>query len=276
VYNGKEYGNITFTVMNGTSPAKNVEIFVGDSSTYGGLVNVTSNEIKTNQQGQAVWEFKTVSYLSSLFTGTNATTGATYYVHNETMQVIASASQPHATETASGSVNISFDIINAPILKSTYFLKNTVYNTTEIHGTQYLEKGQLVFSVTYNGTPYSGATVILSKSSIVSALNISSFSATTNSAGQAVFNFSVTSKDLSSAQLVGDLKNTTITAQIYSNSKKINNFTMQPSLSLARAAVTSSASSAYVDIIIGGIVGAVVVVGVASYVLFFRKKIKKQ
>jgi hypothetical protein len=192
------------------------------------------------------------------------------------MQVIASASQPHATETASGSVNISFDIINAPILKSTYFLKNTVYNTTEIHGTQYLEKGQLVFSVTYNGTPYSGATVILSKSSIVSALNISSFSATTNSAGQAVFNFSVTSKDLSSAQLVGDLKNTTITAQIYSNSKKINNFTMQPSLSLARAAVTSSASSAYVDIIIGGIVGAVVVVGVASYVLFFRKKIKKQ
>lgn len=275
VYNGKEYGNITFTVMNGTSPAKNVEIFVGDSSTYGGLVNITPNEIVTNQQGKAVWEFKVVSYLSSLFTGTNATTGATYSVHNETMQVVASASQLHAPQTGSASGTINFNIINGPILKSSYFIRNKVYNTTEVQGIQYLEKGQLVFNVSYNGTPYSGASVMLSKSSVIAGLNFSSLSATTNLAGEAIFNFTVSSKNLTSTELVGDLKNTTITAQIYSNSKTINNYTMQPTLSLAKIykKVTSSSD---LDIIIGGgVAGLVIVVGAASYLLYFKKKIKK-
>ena len=279
VFNGNEYGNITFTVMNGTSPASGVTLYIGDSSSYGGLVNITPNQLTTNAQGQAVWEFKIVSYLSALFTATNSTTGATYSVHNETMQVIASASQPHATETGTGLGSVNLSIINGPILKSTYSVKNLVYSKNNTNGVQDLEKGQIVFSVTYNSNAYKGATVMVNSSSLV-GIQFSSLKTTTDSSGLAVFNFTVVNSSLSSSMLVGELKNTTFSVNIYSNNNTINNYTIQPTVSLAKIYVSptkpvTSPTSNNDDLIIAGIVVAVVVVvGAASYVFFFKKKNK--
>ena len=274
-FNGNEYGNVTFTVMNGTSPAAGVDVFVGDSSTYGGIVNVTSNELTTNSDGQAVWEFKTVSYLSALFTGTNATTGATYTVQNETVQIVASASQPHATETGSGFGTVNIGVINGPILKSTYSLANLVYNSTVTNGIQALEKGQIVFDVTYNGTAYSGATVTLNNASSI-GVDFSSLSSTTNSTGMAVFNFTVNSTDFTSTQLLGAFKNATLTATVTSNNNTINNFTIQPMISLAEPGVSkvvTPTTSSDLLIIAAAVVVVVVVAGAVSFVLL-RKKSK--
>ncbi len=278
-FNGDRYGNVTFTVMNGTSPAAGVTLYVGSSSTYGGVVNITPNEITTNANGQAVWEFKVVSYIGSLLTGTNQTTGATFYVHNETVQIVVAASQPHATETGTATGNVTIDVVNGTILQANYKVQNLDYNNTSVNGLNYVKSGQLVFEVTYGGNAYAGATVMLEKSSF-DGITVSTTSEKTNSSGMAVFNFTVDS-NLASYTLIGSLMNTTLTAMIYSNNNTINNYTIQPMFSLAKPAVTPTKAPTAVtsnnDIyyIIAAIVVIIAVAGAVIYMVNNKKNNKK-
>ena len=65
-YSSGEYGNITIAVSKDGSPLSGVNVTVGYSATYSGVLNVSSCNLVTNSQGIAVFEFRTTSSLKDL------------------------------------------------------------------------------------------------------------------------------------------------------------------------------------------------------------------
>jgi len=65
-YSSGEFGNITIAVSKDGTPLSGVNITVGYSATYSGVLNVSSCRLVTNSQGIAVFEFETTTSLKDL------------------------------------------------------------------------------------------------------------------------------------------------------------------------------------------------------------------
>ena len=65
-YSSGEFGNVTIAVSKDGTPLSGVNVTVGYSATYSGVLNVSSCNLVTNSQGIAVFEFETTNSLKDL------------------------------------------------------------------------------------------------------------------------------------------------------------------------------------------------------------------
>lgn len=65
-FSSGQYGNITITTLSGTTPVSGVNLTIGYTAPYSGVINVSSTQLVTNSQGQAVFEFRTTRTLKDL------------------------------------------------------------------------------------------------------------------------------------------------------------------------------------------------------------------
>jgi ABC-type transport system substrate-binding protein len=110
------YGNITLTVLNGTTPVKGADVSIGLNAPYGGIENVTSNSLVTNSQGKATWEFETAENLSDSLVTCNSTTNKVIHVNEANATIIAYASIPGQPDVApsAGYFNVTLHVGNKP------------------------------------------------------------------------------------------------------------------------------------------------------------------
>ena len=254
------YGNVTFTVWNGTSTVAGADLTVGFSAPYGGIINVTSNNLVTNSKGQATWEYYVASYLAEDMKSCNAT-GAVVTATNQTVTITGAAVLPNAPETGAGISSINILLVNGVALHVSYSVNAKSYTTGQT--------GTITFTVdTVNGTsdpPYAGATLTLTLSNPVNMSAVSPLTLTTNSAGIAVFTFKATG-NISSTLLTQDLAGITVSAT--SNNATI----FGDNITLVAPVVKPVTTTNYLDYVIIGVVVAIIVIAAAALVVRSRRK----
>ena len=263
-YSGDK-GIITFTVTNGTTPVSGATVLVGVSANYGGILNTTSNTLTTNSNGQVMWKYH-IAKLSSLFINSNSQNNLVNLYYEEA-NITAVASVSHAKQTGPGNATQTLWLIN-PSLDVSCSYSQSVYTPGE--------KGNITFTVTKNGTAYSGAVISVNTKGLQNITYSSSeLTLTTNSTGMAVFSFTV-QKNISQVLAGTDFGNTTFSISVSESPTSSThlvgaNATVSIPLTVAKPKPTSSGLSTIDEAAIGGGVGAVAVVGAASYLLFLRK-----
>ena len=268
------YGNVTFTVMNGTSVVPGAQLTVGAVSPYGGLLNVTSNTLTTNSNGQAIWEYEVAPYLSEDMKYCNAT-GVVQTAHVQNASVSVVAVQPNAADTAPGISQGTIAVVNGPALQVSYKLNQDQYTNGQ--------NGSITFTVTErtNNTTmaYAGATLLVNMSLFGKngVFNVSAFTTTTlatNASGEAIFNFTVLG-NLTSAVLEKEIQNGTITVNVMSNNNSIYGNSIQvlvPLKAVKPVVVTSSLNT--LNYVLIGIVVAVAVIAAVAISMSRRQKVK--
>lgn len=263
------YGNVTFTVLNGTTPVPGADITVGISAPYGGIINITSNSLIANSAGQATWEYYIPTYLGQSLVSCNPHTKKTFTVNNETIIISAAAVQPNAPATGPGIGSASILAVNASALHVTYSLSNTYYTAGQT--------GNITFYVTEvnNGTstPYSGATLTLNLAAITEFTNVTSKTITTNSKGYATFTFKVNGNVTTANESIE------VTATSSSHTIFGDNVTAVVPIHASTVTVTppppvtpTKKPSYTLDYIIIGVVVVVVAAGVGAAVITRRGK----
>jgi hypothetical protein len=201
------YGNITFTVKNGTSPASGANLAVGFAAQYGGLLNVSSNSLVANASGQATWEYHVEPYLAQVMTQYNSS-GEPVSVTDQSISITAVASYQGQTAIGPGAASASIAVINGPALHVTYAFNQTSYTAGE--------SGTVTFTVTQNNSAYSGEVSVEVNLTTAGYIDLGTYAGATslvlqtNSQGIAVFNF-VTVSNLTSAVIGAGLFNVTFT-----------------------------------------------------------------
>ena len=268
------YGNVTFTVMNGTSVVPGAQLTVGAVSPYGGLLNVTSNTLTTNSNGQAIWEYEVAPYLSEDMKYCNAT-GVVQTAHVQNASVSVVAVQPNAADTAPGISQGTIAVVNGPALQVSYKLNQDQYTNGQ--------NGSITFTVTErtNNTTmaYAGATLLVNMSLFGKngVFNVSAFTTTTlatNASGEAIFNFTVLG-NLTSAVLEKEIQNGTITVNVMSNNNSVYGNSIQvlvPLKVVKPVVVTSSLNT--LNYVLIGIVVAVAVIAAVAISMSRRQKVK--
>ncbi len=194
-------GSITFTVMNGTTPVKGANVLVGISALYGGILNISSNNLVTNSAGKVVWKYK-VENLSALFVGCNGVTGQTFKVSYEEANITAVATPSSGKLTQTGSGIQSLWLFN-PSYKYQLTLKSVLNTPAEKYSG---DKGSITFTVMNGTTPVKGATVTVEGiSSPYGGLSGIDNTITTNSAGEAIWSYTV--GELSTLFVTNDSQN---------------------------------------------------------------------
>jgi hypothetical protein len=201
------YGNITFSVKNGTSPASGANLAVGFAAQYGGLLNVSSNSLVANASGQATWEYHVEPYLAQVMTQYNSS-GVPVSVTDQSISITAVASYQGQTAIGPGASSASIAVINGPALHVTYAFNQTSYTAGE--------SGTVTFTVTQNNSAYSGEVSVDVNLTTAGYIDLGTYAGATslvlqtNSQGIAVFNF-VTVSNLTSAVIGAGLFNVTFT-----------------------------------------------------------------
>lgn len=264
-----DQGTVTFTVTNKTqsgsmAPVADANISIAVSAPYGGVVatNATAKamlanngRLRTNSKGQANYSYKVFSPLRDILLACNPVTGNNYNLYYEQVNITGYATVGNHTQTGPGNATSSLWLIN-PSLDVSYTPSQSTFTAGE--------SGNITFFVSENGTGYAGATVDITPGNYLNMTYSSSeLTLTTNSAGYAVFNFTVNSN-------VTGFYNATFIVKALSGKSSIVNTpstTFQVEMQ-KKASVSSSATVLYAEIG-GGVASAAVIIGVATY--FIRK-----
>jgi hypothetical protein len=246
-------GSITFTVTNGTTPVANTVVVIGISSQYGGILNLTSNTLTTNSNGQAVWKYE-VGNLSQSFLTTNSQGNLVNVFYEQAdMTAVALANQ---NETGPGVASQNVSVVN-PSLEVSYKLNASAYKVGE--------NGSIMFKVTANGTAYSGANITISSSEFQNlSFNKTTITMTTSTNGTAMFSFKA-------------LKSGNITLSVQVNSSSRNHLVgANTSVVIPVTVAVKKVSTSSLDyIIIGVVIAVVVVAGAAAFVVMRKPKTKQ-
>lgn len=255
MYSG-DTGSIIYSVTNGTKPVADANISVGVSSPYGGVVNITSDTISTNSNGQATWRFEVFSPLSKLFVGCDSPN--VYNLFYEEANITAIVTVGHHKETGPGNATQTLWLIN-PSLDLAETFNHSVYYKGQT--------GSILLQVTENNTGYANAAITIDPVDLVNiSYNSSELRLVTNSQGYAWFNFTVDNN-------VTTFYNNTMIVKAQSSTNA--SLSIQPTVvTVAMEKKPTSTFPLALYGTIGGVVAAVIIIGAVVAYTNMKKKSK--
>ena len=186
-------GSILYTVFNETTglPVQGATVSVATSSIAGGLLNITSNKLTTNAQGQATWKYKVFSGLNNLLVTCNPVTLVTTSIPDEIVNVSAYVSPPSSQPQTE--LNSTYQ--NIVLTHTKTGETSSLELTSKYNGNSHLYAGNsasISYTVTNStGSKVSDANISIVVSGVPGSITSKAFSFNTSTSNTGTFYFNV-------------------------------------------------------------------------------------
>ncbi len=185
-------GQILYTVINETThlPVYGATVAIAVSSIAGGLLNISSDQMVTNHNGQAVWKYKVYPELDNLLVTCTALCNL-INIPFEDVNISATAIAPSSQIMTERNTTYQDLILINNAMKDNLQLSSTYTGSNHLYAGQ---SGTISYMVkNYTGSAVTDANITVVVSDITNSITSTSYQFNTSTSNTGTFNFSVSS-----------------------------------------------------------------------------------